>query len=111
MSEAAITFGALYALWVFFLAVMNLARADAAGTLPRTSLILGIPLITVAYVLDVAVNLTLGTVLLLDVPKEWTLSERLERLKSAGGWRGVAAIAVLRCILAPFDPSGGHNAN
>ena len=111
MSEVLITFGALYALWVFFLAVMNLARADAAGTLPRTSLILGIPLLTVAYVLDVAINQTLGNVLFLDWPQEWTLSERLERLKSGSDWRAKVAIAVLRCILAPFDTTGGHNAN
>ena len=110
MSAALITLGALYALWVFFLAVMNLARADQAGTLPRTSFILGVPLLTVAYVLDVAINQTLGTVLLLDMPREWTLSERLERLKSGADWRGIAANAVLRCILAPFDPTGGHNA-
>jgi hypothetical protein len=107
---AAYTLGALYALWVLFLAVMNLDRANQAGTLGNFALFLGFPLFLVAWALDVAINQTVGTVLFLDVPREWTLSERLERLKVSTDWRGAWADVVLRRLLAPFDTSGRHSA-
>lgn len=97
-----------YALWVFFLAAMNLARAQAAGTLPDVGKVLGLPLVALAFLLDVAINLTAGTVLLIDWPREWTLSERLERLKAGTGWRAYLADWTLRYLLDPFDTTGGH---
>lgn len=102
---AAYALGAAYALWVFFVAVMHLARVQP---LPLACQVLGYPLAVLAWLLDVGINQTLGSVLLLDLPQEWTLSERLERLKGMHGWRGSAADYVLRYLLDPFDPSGGH---
>lgn len=106
---AAYSLGALYALWVFFLAVMNLQRASVAGTLPKVCTVLGLPLIIVAYLLDVAVNMV-ATVLLLEIPREWTLSERLERLSLGQGWRARVAVLILAYLLNPFDTTGGHRA-
>ena len=41
------SFGGMYALWVFYLAVMNLARAKRNGLLNKTALVLGTPLLVV----------------------------------------------------------------
>lgn len=111
LQAAGLTLGAVYALWVFFLAVMNLRRADKANTLGDFALYLGFPLILVAFLLDVVINLTLGTVLFLEWPAEWTLSERLHRnILFAVAWRQKMAVTIMRYLLEPFDTTGGHRA-
>jgi len=50
--------------------------------------------------LDVAVNLTWFTVIFADVPKEWLLTKRIERLKSSSGYRGL--LANLLCKLLNY---------
>ena len=47
-----IALGSTYALWIFYLAVMNLARAKRAGLLTTTAKVLGYPVLIVGYVLD-----------------------------------------------------------
>lgn len=99
---------AFYGLWLLFLASMNLERARQAGTLSRPARALGIPVVLLTAAVDVVVNLTLGTVLLLDRPRELTLSQRLSRLLAAPGWRSVVAAFVCTQLLDAFDPSGKH---
>ena len=36
--------GSIYALWLMYLAVMNLSRAKEAGKLTKTALVLGMPI-------------------------------------------------------------------
>lgn len=110
---SAYTFGgglaALYALWLFYLAVMNLKRAKIAGRLSRPALALGLPVLAVALAVDVMVNLMLVSLLMLERPREWTVSERLTRhLHSGSGWRRAAATWVCSNLLDAFDPSGSH---
>ena len=100
--------GSTYALWIFFLAVMNLARAKDAGQLTATAKALGYPVLIVGYLLDCFVNLTVMTVLLLEIPQETTVTSRLSRhLEEGSGWRySIAAWAAP--LLDPYDPSGKH---
>ena len=100
--------GSTYALWVFFLSVMNLKRAKDAGQLTTTAKCLGYPVLIVGYLLDCFVNLTVMTVLLLEIPQETTVTSRLSRhLNEGEGWRkSIAAWAAP--LLNPFDPSGRH---
>jgi len=100
--------GSTYALWVFYLAVMNLARARDDKLLTKTALVLGYPVLIVGYVLDAFVNFTVMTVLLLEIPQETTVTARLSRhLNEGGGWR--KAIAVWAApLLDPYDPRGKH---
>jgi len=103
-------FLSLYLLWLFFLAVMNLKRASDAGQLNRTALVLGAPIVIFGYVLDVVIQFSVGSLLLLDWPEEPTLSEHLHRLaKQPDGWRGTVSRWVLGTLLADFDTSGGHS--
>ena len=100
--------GSTYALWVFFLSVMNLKRAKDAGQLTTTAKCLGYPVLIVGYLLDCFVNLTVMTVLLLEIPQETTVTSRLSRhLNEGEGWRkSIAAWAAP--LLDPYDPSGKH---
>lgn len=100
---------AAYALWVCYLALMNVYRVKREGKIKRVQLVLASPLLIFGGVLDVVFNLVVGTVLLLDTPQEWTLSARLARLsKTDDGWRGTVAEKVGVYLLHDFDPTGSH---
>lgn len=97
-----------YALWVFYLAVMNLKRAKEAGLLSSTSKALGTPVLLTGYLLDAFVNITMLTLLLLEIPQELTVTARLKRhIKESTGWR-LRVAAWFIPLLDPFDPSGRH---
>jgi hypothetical protein len=100
--------GATYALWVFYLAVMNLKRAKDAGLLTKTAIALGYPVLIVGYILDCFVNFTVMTVLLFEIPQETTVTARLSRHnQSSTGWRKAVALWA-EPLLDPYDPSGDH---
>jgi len=106
---AGFTAAAAYVLWLFYLAAMNLRRAREAARLTRTALAFALPIIALAIVIDVLVNLTLATLVFLDSPREWTVSERLARyLVGPSVWRAEVALWVGAHLLDPFDPSGSH---
>lgn len=109
MIWAVYSFGAVYALWLFYLAVMHLARAREAGTLSRPALYLGYPLFLIGYLLDVFVQLVPASVLFLDVPREFTLTGRLKRyIAGPEGWRETVAVWMCSHLLNTFDPDGKH---
>ena len=99
---------AIYALWIFYLAVMNLKRVRDAGQLHKLALWLGTPVLIVGYLLDALVNVFVMTPILLEFPQELTVSERLKRHnRQSTGWRKSVAIW-FEPLLDPFDPSGNH---
>lgn len=101
--------GVLYALWIFYLAIMNLSRADQAHQLRPVALVLGVPVLLVGYMLDVLVNAVVLTVVLLELPLELTVSDRLGRhLRTSGTWRNRVARWVCLELLDQFDPTGRH---
>jgi hypothetical protein len=98
----------VYALWVFYLAVMNLSRAKKAGKLSKTAAALGAPVLAAGYVLDFVVNVLVMTVLLWERPRELTVTARLKRHhKDSTGWR-LALVLWFEPLLDPFDPDGDH---
>jgi cyanate permease len=100
--------GSTYALWIFYLAVMNLKRAKDAGQLTTTAKVLGYPVLIVGYVLDCFVNFTVMTILLLEIPRETTVTARLKRhLNECDCWRKSIALWAAP-LLDPYDPSGKH---
>ena len=109
MNAAAVSIGALYALWVFYLAVMHLKRARDHGMLSRPALYLGYPVLLVGYALDVFVQLVPATVIFLDLPRDWTLTGRLKRyIAGPEGWRERVAVWMCANLLNTFDPDGRH---
>lgn len=100
--------GLTYATWVFYLAVMNLARAKQAGLLSRTALVLGTPVLIVGFLLDFLLNVTVMSLVLLELPQEITVSARLQRHHvESDGWR-LAVVLWFEPLLDPYDPSGNH---
>jgi hypothetical protein len=103
-----IVFAAFYALWIFYLAVMNLKRVRDLGLLSKTARILGTPVLFVGYLLDIFLNVFVMTIILLELPKEATISSRLKRHNNdKGGWR-LAVVRWFEPLLDPYDPSGDH---
>ena len=99
--------GLLYALWVFYLAVMSLKRARDAGMLTRTAYAFGLPVLFMGLLLDFLANVLVMTVMLLELPRETTVTARLKRHNQGAGWRKAIA-AWAEPLLDPYDPSGDH---
>lgn len=97
-----------YALWLFYLAVMNLQRARDAGTLTRTAYLMGLPILYVGLLLDSLINQIWMSVILLELPREWLVSARLQRHFHGTGWRQAVAVWFAVNLLDVFDPSGRH---
>src|SRR5690606_38908032 len=82
-------------------------RDDGLLTTPQK--VFGYPTLAVGLALDLVVHATLGTILFLELPREWTLSGRLWRLSTTGtGWRQSLALALRAQLLDSADPSGEH---
>jgi hypothetical protein len=100
-------FALTYCLYVFYAAVMNIKRVRDAGKLTAVGKCLGYPTLVIGLVLDLAVNVFVMSVVLLEVPKEWTVTSRLKRHQSSAGWR-LAVVKLFEPVLDPLDPSGDH---
>jgi hypothetical protein len=108
VSSILIILGATYALYVFYAAVMNIKRVRDAGKLTWVGKALGYPTLVIGLVLDLFVNLTLMTIVLLELPRELTVTSRLKRHhKESTGWR-LAVVKFFEPVLDPLDPSGDH---
>lgn len=59
-------------------------------------------------VLDFLLNVFVMSVVLLELPREMTVSRRLKRHNRAGGWRAKIVKKIFEPLLDPFDPSGDH---
>lgn len=96
-----------YALFVFYAAVMNIKRVRDAGKLTTFGKVLGYPTLAIGLVLDFVVNTVVMTVVLLELPREFTVTSRLKRHHQQGGWR-LAVVKFFEPVLDPLDPSGNH---
>lgn len=102
-----IVIASFYILWILYLAVMNLKRVKDLGKLHPMAFYLGVPIFAVGITIDVLLNIIVMTVILLELPKELTITARLQRHNKTTGWRSYIA-KFLEPILDPFDPSGDH---
>lgn len=96
------------ATWALYLAVMNLkAHLHELGPVAKAH---GYMLVAVAVAFDVLVNVTIGTLIFLDRPREWLLTARLKRYVGAerATWRTALAKWICHHLLNQFDPSGKH---
>jgi len=92
--------------WGMYLAVMNL-KANKKK-LNAISKCFAYPLLYVGVTADVLYNLTLGTIIFLELPHQFLLTDRLESHLKEPGWRGKVARWFCRNLLDPFDPKGRH---
>lgn len=92
---------------VFYLAIMNLKRNQAK--IPKVTKFFIIPIVVIGVLFDVALNIIVGTVIFLEMPREWVFTSRLQRhLYKSHGWQLRRAEWFCHNILDPFDPSGSH---
>jgi len=93
-----------YAMWLLFLAVMALNWRWRA--LPKVVKAIALPAVLVSVALDVLFNLTLGTLLFLELPREWTFSQRVGSYKRRIDWRAPLAQWICANLLDPFEVEG-----
>jgi len=95
----------IYVFWLLFIVTMaGKAAWPKLTTVPR---VLIAPAALVALFLDVFFNIFIATILFLDLPREWTFTQRLERYKPDQSWRGRLARWICSNLLDPFQV-GGH---
>lgn len=97
--------------WGMYLSVMNLMREKTHLT--RVTKCFAYPLALLGVIMDVVLNLTVCTLLFLEIPKTWMLTARLQsHLDEIGGpidgWRGTIALWICSNLLDPFDSRGYH---
>lgn len=99
-------------LWVLYLAVMNLKRVKDTQGLNKPSTILGTTVLIEGFLLDAFLNWVPMTFILLELPREATVSARLKRHNKPGtSWLGRWRYKVAQFfepLLDPYDPSGDH---
>lgn len=95
-------------LFVFYAAVMALKRVRDAGAMTWPLVVLGYPALYVGLLLDVLVNFTGCTLLFLELPREWLVTQRLSRHIKGSGRRAAIARWVCSRLLDDLDPSGCH---
>ncbi len=101
----------LYAFWALYVFSMGVYRAHLAKRLVGLNRILALPIVAVAYAVDVVANFTIALVLFVEVPQELLVTTRLQRYMAGGPELGFQyKIAKWLCdeILDPFDPTGNH---
>ena len=120
--------GAVWLLFVFFLAVMALQAARDRGSLTGWGKRIGYSVLVVGYLLDFIVQVTVAIAVFAELPPfagfrapigrfpwlvlptwETTVSSRVKRLIATDtGWRKVRAEWCRDQMLKPFDVTGRH---
>jgi hypothetical protein len=99
---------AVWLLYIFYSAVMHFKEARDAGVMGWPMKTLAYPALFIGLALDAFVNLTVCTVLLMEIPRELLVTSRLSRHKKGEGWRAKLAGWVCTHLLDALDPSGCH---
>lgn len=100
----------LWALWILYVAMMNINAVSQVQSLPWQSKLLVYPTVVVFEIVELIANILVCTLIFLDFPQEWTVSERLRRYKrnpERAGWR-MLLVKFIKPMLDPFDPTGPH---
>lgn len=100
----------LWVFWGLYVLVMGVYRAHLAKRLTRVTYALGLPWVVVGYAVDIVANIFVASVVFLELPREWLVTDRLKRHidTGLGTWRGYLAAWVCDHLLDVFDPSGEH---
>jgi hypothetical protein len=100
----------LWALWVLYVAMMNVDRSMISQELPWQAKILVYPTKVLFDIVEVVSNTFICTLIFLDFPREFTVSDRLRRYytdKTTSNWR-LTIVHFVKPMLDPFDHKGPH---
>jgi hypothetical protein len=94
--------------WTLYVAVMQLKKHFKAMHIVAKAF--AVPVVVLGVAFDFVLNVTVGSVIFLDPPREWLLTARLKRYhgNAASGWRGKTAEWICTNLLDQFDPDGDH---
>lgn len=113
MKDFAIVIGWIYLImittWLFYLALMNIKRNWKKISWP-VRILAAVPIAIVGIIIDVVMNLVVGTLFFVELPHEWVFTDRVKRHKAESwNWRNRLAHWFCNNILDPFDPDhDGH---
>ena len=108
LSYTLLTVFSLYWLWIFYLAVMNLSMAKKKSTLSKVALFFGTPVLIIGLLIDLLCNILI-TIPFLDLPRETTVTARLQRYANGeNNWRKRFTLWFADDMLDDFDPDGEH---
>ena len=93
---------------VSYVYVMGLKRARDEDRLTWPVYIFAVPTIAIMLPFYVALNLTVGTLLFLELPRSLQFTARCQRHLKDDTWRGAQARWWCRHFLDPYDPAGKH---
>lgn len=100
---------AIYIVWLYFLAVMCLEAANDKAPLAGMTRAFAYTIFLPGYLLDFLLNMTVLTLLLLELPREGLVTARLSRhINAPVGWRKAIAQWFCATLLDKFDPRGCH---
>lgn len=99
----------LTAFWGLYVLVMGLYRAHLEGRLKGINLLLAWPYLLLGAAVDLLANLTLASILFLELPRELLVTGRLQRhMRGKPGWRRTLSQYICDHMLDVFDPRGNH---
>lgn len=99
----------LWGFWGLYVLVMGLYRAYLNQRLNLLTTILGMPFIVVGVIVDVLANFVICSVVFVELPQEWLVTQRLKRyIFLDAGWRHRVALFICEKMLDVFDPTGKH---
>lgn len=98
----------LWLFWAVYVLVMGIYRAHLARRLTPVTMALGLPFVAIGFAMDVLANITVASVVFLEPPREWLVTDRLQRHIKRGRWRGALAGWVCDHLLDVFDPKENH---
>lgn len=101
--------GFLWAFWGMYVLVMGIYRAHLSHRLKGLVLVLSLPFVAIGCTMDVFANMTIASIAFLEPPREWLVTDRLQRhMYKSAGWRFWLAKYICDHLLDVFDPSGDH---
>ena len=88
---------------------MRLKQVREAGKLTLAMKVFGYPALALGLAIDFVVNVVFGSLVFLQLPREFTLSTRLWKLSTGeDGWRKDWATWLRVNLLDAVDPEGIH---
>lgn len=100
------TYLAFAAMWLQYLAVMNLKENRSKLTVAAK--LWAYPMLWIGLLSDALFNFVIGTAVYIELPREILFTSRCNRHLGDSGWRGTVARWFCRNFMDPFDPAGRH---
>jgi hypothetical protein len=99
----------LWTFYGFYLACSALLRAHKEDKLTLSMKVLGYPILISGVLLDFIANITIFSILFLQIPKEFLVTSRLKKnLKVGKGWRYKFAKFICEQLLSNVDVDYNH---